>query len=230
MFKNLKSLFIVEEEDTQKKEEQPGDKKEPFSETKNTNQIVQKVDATIKGGITNTTNPGGAVDTRIWDSLLKAIEDNNQDGFDYLEFKNSLKALASMPMDEATRFKSAFATASTMGVTLVKLVQSVDFYKAILEKEKGQFQEALKTQVDHSVGAKETLVKQLNEEIKKKAEHIALLTKEIDAHKNELEATQTHISEATQKIEITKTNFEITFNTLIHQINDDLNKMNTHLK
>ncbi|MCS6823488.1 MAG: hypothetical protein NZ529_04270 [Cytophagaceae bacterium] len=229
MFKNLKSLFIVEEEtDKNTEKEAKKDVEKNTTVENNKNVVVQKVDATASTHSYSTSTHN--IDQRIWDSLLKALEKNNLEGFDYLEFKNSLVALQAMPMDEATRFKSAFATASTMGVTLEKLTQSVEHYKNVLKKEKADFDEALKMKIDENVVTKEKLISQLQEEINKKNQLIKTLTDEIEAHKNEMIQAQAHINEVTQKIELTKNNFEYTFNALMSQINDDLNKMNTYLK
>src|SRR5258705_117865 len=123
--KNLKSLFVQEEEP-------PGsDSSADNSSEKNSS----RSSAPVTGE--------GTGDQRIMTALLKAIEENNMDGFDFLEFKNSLKALSQMSLDEATRFRSAFATASTMGVTVPKLLESVDYYKKVLIAEKDKFNKTL---------------------------------------------------------------------------------------
>ena len=62
------------------------------------------------------------LDERSINVLTKALENANLPGFDYLEFKQSLAALTQMNMDEAMAIKSAFATASTMGLTKEKLL------------------------------------------------------------------------------------------------------------
>ena len=100
MFKNLKSLFIEETED--------GSKKDQTEE-------IEPLGKTVKGNASTPTVPvygmkasPGKVSTKFMEILFKAMEDNNLDGFDYLEFKQSLKSLEKMPMDETTRFKSAF--------------------------------------------------------------------------------------------------------------------------
>ena len=69
------------------------------------------------------------LDSKSVDFLTKALAKNNLDGFDYLEFIQSLKALADLGMDEGTSIKSAFATASTVGLTKAKLVQTGKHYK-----------------------------------------------------------------------------------------------------
>ncbi|MBK7138067.1 MAG: hypothetical protein IPH74_03180 [Bacteroidetes bacterium] len=43
-----------------------------------------------------------AVDDKIRDTPLQALADNNMEGFDYFEFKQSLATLSKMPLDEAS--------------------------------------------------------------------------------------------------------------------------------
>ena len=64
------------------------------------------------------------LDERSMESLVGALERENLPGFDYLEFKQALERLQAMDMAEETAFKSAFATASTMGLTKDKLLKT----------------------------------------------------------------------------------------------------------
>ena len=87
--------------------------------------------------------------------LSSAIEKNSLKGFDYIEFKKSLKAMQDMNLDSTTAIKSAFATASTMGLTKERLLHSIQHYKNVLSKEKSQFDDALKKQVDSRIRKKQ---------------------------------------------------------------------------
>lgn len=64
--------------------------------------------------------PDGKADPKFIDILLKSIEKNNLGGFDYIEYLSSLQKLDNMAMDEATKYKSKFVTAKTMGVTYLE--------------------------------------------------------------------------------------------------------------
>ena len=86
--------------------------------------------------------------------LLTAIKEGQQKDFDYLKFKQSYKSLCEMGMDESTASKSAFLTASTMGLTKDKLMLTVQHYKNILNREKEQFAVALKNQISNNIDAK----------------------------------------------------------------------------
>ena len=117
----------------------------------------------------------GIVDNKIVEQLLKKIGEHDLDGFDYFEYKQSLKALDKMPMDEATKYRSAFATASTMGVTLQKLIESADFYLSVLDKQDKQFQEDADKKKDKQVKQKETEASKLQKQIEKYEEQIKQL-------------------------------------------------------
>ncbi len=79
------------------------------------------------------------LDPRFVDVLIKALERNNLEGFDYLEFKQSMEALEAMGQDETTAIRSTFATASTLGLTPAKLFDSAAYYQKVLLDEKSAF-------------------------------------------------------------------------------------------
>ncbi|MBK9102994.1 MAG: hypothetical protein IPL92_00055 [Saprospiraceae bacterium] len=60
---------------------------------------------------------GATTDQKSVDFLENAMVKQAQPGFDYLKFKQSIEQLAGLKLDGPTSLKSAFATASTMGVT-----------------------------------------------------------------------------------------------------------------
>ena len=94
------------------------------------------------------------------------------EGFDYFEFKQSLATLSKMPLDEATQFKSAFATAATMGITKENLLQSADYYKKVLHKEKEKFDVAVKGQNNANVLKKKEELETLKKVILEKSAQI----------------------------------------------------------
>ncbi len=221
MFKNLKSLFIEEETPATAQEaatgKQPGS---PATPPPLPPAMPPPLPRQVKGDL----------DQRIFDSLEKALEENNQQGFDFLEFKNSLKTLAGIIPDEATRYKSAYATAATMGVTVDRLLESAAFYQSVLEKERDNFTRAVNQQVDLNVTAKQKDVERLQALIGQKAEQIKRLTEEIAAHQDELGRAQGIITEATSRIEATRNNFHFTIDTVMGQIQTDAENIRRYLK
>ena len=171
----------------------------------------------------------GAVNNKFLEALAAALEKNNQEGFDYFEFRQALKNLSKMPMDEQTRFQSAYAMAQTMGVTSAKLAESTQHYLNVLATEQAKFAEAHAQQRAKLIGNREGEIKSMEAAILEKTEQISRLTSEIEAHKKQSEVVRKEISDSTIKIETTKADFEATFASVVGQLQDDLNKIKQYL-
>lgn len=225
MLKNLKSLFIVEETTEEKKEtpkQAKAEKEAPKKNVAETSNVSPKT-------YTNT-DTSGSVDGKIIEKLLGAIEKNNLDGFDYLEFKKAIKALEKMPMDEATKFRSTFATASTLGVTLDKLVASTGHYITVLENENTTFLKAFEGQLTSNVGDKEKEITQFDAIIKEKSAQIKKLTEEITRHQTQIEELKKTVAESKSKIDKTRNDFKVSYLHLRSQLEQDVEKMKQYLK
>jgi len=223
MIKNLKSLFIVEEEDPKAQKSQ-----------EKTAATEKKSGGTTPPPIPNkpisNTNTSGVVDAKIVEKLLQAIEKNNLEGFDYLEYKKALKALEKMPMDEATKYRSAFATASTMGVTLEKLLDTTKFYIGVLDKENSEFVNAFKNQFSDKVSGREREIAQFEGIIKEKSEKIKILTEEIAKHQQQIQDLRSKLEESNTKILKTQNDFKLSYDHLKAQFEEDVTKMQKYLK
>jgi uncharacterized coiled-coil DUF342 family protein len=165
------------------------------------------------------------VDGATFNALLKAIKEKHQDGFDYLRFKQSVKSMIKLDMDEDTSVKSAYVTASTLGITKSKLLNSTRFYMNILQKERESFAEAMQNQLKSKVEAKKVEAEKLavkiqdyKKKIKKMQEEMALYQSKIDSVDSEMEA-------AREKIEQTRDKFEATYSSIVEIMEDDLNKI-----
>ncbi|WP_259014154.1 hypothetical protein [Emticicia fluvialis] len=174
--------------------------------------------------------PQGKASDKFYDILLGAMEANNQEGFDYLEFKKSLKTLAQMPMDEKTRYLSAFAAAQAMGITPQKLSESAGFYLKVLQTEDSKFLESVNAQRQKQIGNKEKAIADMDATIKAKGEQIAKLTLEIQEHQADMEKMKAEISDAVVKIETTLSDFHATYSELTAQISKDVDNMTKYLK
>lgn len=222
MLKNLKSLFIIEEEGQQ----QPtGEQKVMPSAPGKAEQAGAPVAPS-----TPATPGAGQITAQFLEVLFKAMQDNNLGGFDYLEFKQSLKSLEKMPMDEPTRYQSAFAMAQTLGASAPTLVQTAEHYLNIIKQEEQKFNQAHSAQREKQIGNKESEIKQLEDIVRTKTEQIAQLTKEIEAHKQKAAALKKDIEDAVVKVETTKNNFVASYNALVEQIGRDVENMKRYLK
>jgi uncharacterized protein (DUF3084 family) len=173
---------------------------------------------------------GGSLNDKFMDILMGAIEKNNQEGFDYFEFKQSLRNLSKMSLDETTRYQSAYAMAQTMGVTPAKLIDSAKFYISILNSEQSKFAEAHAQQRSRLIGTREEEVKNHESMMQQKSEQIKQLTQQIEEHRQKSQQIRNEINESTVKIETTKADFDVTFANVVGQIQEDVNKIQNYLK
>ena len=150
------------------------------------------------------------------------METQNQEGFDYIEFKQSIQNLKKMDMDEATVFKSAYATAQTLGATPGGLVASAKRYLSVLKKEEDKFNVALsnqrKKQIDGGLGD----IKGLEQSIQQKLDEIEKLKKDVEASKSKLVAMKKEIADANLKIDTTQQDFVASYGHLVEQIHQDV--------
>ncbi len=226
-FNKLKGVFIVEDPNApppqqSQNQAQPSAQK-AASAPPSANYSTPSVSTPISTG-------NGQVSDKFFEVLAKAMEAANQDGFDYFEFKQALANLKNVPMDDATRFKSAIAMSQAMGVTADKLVNSAAFYLDVLKNEQNRFVQAAANQRQSQVGDKQAKADNLDAVMRQKAEQIKQLTAEIEAHRKEIDNIKTDISQAVIKVEQTSRDFEATYQLLVGQIQADVNSMKNYLK
>ena len=219
VFSKLKSLFIVEDPNTATANTQQNTPP-PSNNQPSPPQSPTYVPPVISGGVAN---------EKVMETLSNALQTNNLDGFDYFEFRGSLQSLAKMPMDEQTRFQSAYAMAQTMGVTKQKLMDSGAHYLNVLQNEQLKFQQALDNQKSGNLVAKEQEAKNLEGVIGQKAEQIKRLTEEIQQHQAQIEEMKKQITEMGAKVENTKNDFQATYNLLTSQMQADLANIQKYL-
>jgi len=228
MLKKLKNLFIVDDEKFIENETGETPTKAQPKGKAPSNPSPPSTDSTPPPPVSSA-GPGKA-SSKFVQVLLGAMDKANLEGFDYLEYKQSLKSLEKMPMDEKTRYISAFAAAQTMGATPDKLVQAANHYLNVLKKEDQKFEQALVNQRSKQVGNKQQQIKQSELLIKEKSEQIKKLTLEIEQHKKLREKLSKEISGATIKVEQTKNNFIASYQLLVAQIKEDIEKIKLYLK
>lgn len=216
MFKNIRSLFNLDEDD----EGKDTGAKASNAAGKN-KQAGEEPDTKMK---TEKSHP------KFTEILFQAMEVNNLDEFDYLEFKKSLKSLSQMPMEEATRYQSAFAVAQTMGVSVKQLLDTTQHYITVLEQEEEKFNKALAKQEANKIQSREDAIKALEKTISEKTIQIKKLSAEIDKHKAEVVTYKKEVNNATQKMEAAKLGFLASYNQLVSQIREDIEKMKQYLK
>ena len=169
------------------------------------------------------------LDDRSLDFLAAALEKNNLPGFDYYEFKRAIASLREIHLDEATAYKSAFATASTVGVTKDKLIETAGYYREVVSKEKAQFDQALTTQTASRITARQEDVKRLRDQIERHKAEISRLQDEIGGYLNQIEQDETAVKTEGERLERTKAAFEKTHLSVVTQIDRDIENIHKFL-
>lgn len=220
MFDKLKSLFVVDDS--------------PSTDSKAAKNQESKVATAAEVAVPSSDDikiePGAKPTAKFVNVLMKAIEDANKEGFDYLEYKQSLQSLANMNMSDETRYQSAYAMAKTMGASAQKLISSGQFYQGILKNEDAKFQTALIQQKEKQIVGRKNEVEEHKAVIQEKTQLIEKLKKEIEAHQDKLKEIEAGMTDAQDKIENTRKGFAIAYHSVFDQIEKDIAQMKSFLK
>jgi len=168
------------------------------------------------------------LDERSVAFLTNALEKNNLPGFDYIEFKQSLAALTQM-MDEPTAFKSAYATAATVGLTKDKLLQTAAHYKKIVDGERAGFAKAMAKQTIEKVSGKEKEVETLRATIEKQKQQIKQLEDQIAKYQKTIDSADEDVKAAKAKIDAAKEKFDFAHQSVMNQIDKDIENIQKYL-
>ena len=227
MFKKLKSVFVVEEEGKSTKPTTSKNKTTPAAKSS-----ASKSKSAAKNQPSSSPKPSATEakpENKFVDMLLRSIEANNIEGFDYLEYKQSLQSLMKIESDEAKRYQNAYAMAQTMGLTKKKLNDSIKRYLQILDGEEKKFTEAFEKQKSTQVIQREQNVANLKQSIKAKQQQIKKLEAEIKEAETELNKTEGKINESLAKVEATKDGFYASYQMVAGQIKADAEKIKQYL-
>lgn len=219
MLKKFKSLFVIEDGDTPKDDPQ----------SKSVKQEAKKQDPTTEKPTPFVTDVKGQIQSKFQEVLFGALEANNQEGFDYMEFKDSLVSLAKIQLDEAKRYQSAFAMAQTMGATKEKILSSAKEYLRVLGNEETKFLEALNAQREKNLTGKQKEIKNLEQVIQDKQAQIEKLKAELESHRGQIKTLEDEINGASEKLAQTASDFQATYLSILGQIQSDVNNIETHL-
>ena len=174
-------------------------------------------------------NPEKKLDDKSTMALLKAMVKSHDTGFDYLKFRQSIKSLREMDVEESMSFKSAYSTATTLGLTKQKLLASANRYLGVLQNESEIFTEALKSQIDKNVNSRESMISQLEDRIKENKAKIVDLEREIEVYQKKIDNVDADIESSQLKIDSTKERFRNSYVTITDIIKKDIELINLYL-
>ena len=168
-------------------------------------------------------------DEKSMNALLRAINEAHINEFDYLKFKSSVQNLTNLKMDEETSIRSTFTTAQTLGITKEYLLNTIQHYKKIVDKEKANFSAALQNTLDTSINTKIKETEELKVKIVDFERKISEYQRLIEEGNKRIANMDSEINEIKTKIETTKNNFIKVISHLENTINADESKIKTIL-
>jgi hypothetical protein len=171
----------------------------------------------------------GTVNEEMANMLMSAIQEANLDGFDYIEFRDSVLNMAGTPMTEQQKYQAVFTTAKAMGLTIQTLTDAVDHYQAVIDSKKDSFLASVESQVAAEVTSREE--KKLSKEnlIQEAADKIKELNDFITASQQENVELANEINQHKLNIGNTTAAFEATYGMVSGKLAEDKNKIQTYL-
>ncbi len=223
-WKNIKSLFIVEDDKKNINKEKEVPKSKPKTKEEEGNSIVKS--NTTK----NTTNTSptkieaekGEVKSQFVEHLLEAIDAHNMEGIDYLEFKNTLQSFSKMPMDENLKFESAITAVKSMGGSVQKILDSADYYLQILAKEESSFMNAVKRGKEQKVDGELKRAESLKKARQEKLKQIKQLENEIQEMTKDINSVSEKVMADQAKIDTKRNHFYASYEFVVNQIKRDI--------
>lgn len=165
-------------------------------------------------------------DNRFANVLMKALEKKNLDGFDYLEFKQSVERLTDTGMDLDTAINSTFITGSSVGLTKDKLVKTARYYAEVLQDEKAQFMRSLEKHLADNVDNKAKQTGELKKKIANWEAKIEQLQEQVAKARAQIDSTDSDITAAREKAEANQEGFEEALTVIRQTIEKDIEDIN----
>jgi hypothetical protein len=227
-FSRIKKLFIVEQEEESKKPE-PQKQKE-----KTGNENIQVVDATKRSGKNiempqtkseTEVTPKAQLNDKILESLSIAIQNSDLPGEDYLEFIGAVQSLKDLPLTDELKYRTAYSTLSTKGLTYNKIFESADYYVKVLENEHKKFYEALNQRSNSVLTQNRGDIEKLKAENMNRAKMIEKLSAEISETQDKIASLETSIVEAETKLKTTEQEFVATYQYMVEKIKSNISKV-----
>jgi chromosome segregation ATPase len=148
---------------------------------------------------------------------------------DYMDLRKALVNMNGLQMDEATKYKAAFATLQSVGCDVSEIVDSFNYYGNVVDGEKQKFDEATQSALSDDVLEKQQTVESMTKENVKSATEIKRLTEKTTANQQQITALQTEISAVTSKIDQKKATFEAAYDKVKSEMQADLEKVKLYL-
>jgi hypothetical protein len=194
----------------------------------NTGQASVQVQQTV--AVQNAANTG-VVDKKFVDHFVELIDKSNLKGPDYFEYMQSLKNLQGLGLSEDKLYQAAWASFKAMGgITDLKvLTTTANQYVEILNTDRTAFLKDVERAIDERVGSLKTDLQKTQDDNTAAAQQIVDLQNKINENSQKIAKITNEIAEQSNKITVNKSNYEITYQSFVTQIQNDISKIGQYL-
>ncbi len=174
----------------------------------------------------------GSIDTKFVGHFAEVLQKANIEGPDYFEFRETLKSLADIGLDESKRYQAAWASfrAMTGQANTSALTNTANQYLTALNADREQFLKSVDAALAERVGGLQNEQKQLQTENEALQKQLTDLQSRLTANTDRLGKLGGEMAEQSQKLTQNRQNFEATHASFTNQIKQDVANIQTYLK
>jgi hypothetical protein len=170
------------------------------------------------------------VDPNLIAQMEQVFTESNFEGLDMFEFIATLKNYENLPLAENTKYETAFATLSGLGLTKARILETAEQYKVIFEKCKAEFITDMDNEVKTSVEALNNEAETLAQDNMKKIEDINRLNQEIQANQEKIGKLKGDAVVNSNTLSNKKSTFENSYTVFINKISYHTENVNKYIK
>lgn len=173
------------------------------------------------------------VDRKFVEHFVELLEKANLPGPDYFEYKQALKSMEGLGLSEEKQYQASWASFRAMSGGLrdtTVLTNSASQYVGVLDRDRASFLKDVEKAISDRVGSLNQELTQLQEDNKTYARKILELQEKINANNGRLEKINSDIQEQSAKINDNRDSYDITYHSMVEQINSDLAKIKKYLQ
>ena len=172
---------------------------------------------------TSTQSIQGIVDNKFVEVLTGVIEENNQPGQDYFEFKQAVENMNTLSMPEQQKFQTVYSVLGLQGCTKEGLLLSLDKYVQLIQKEKENFDAEMNNQFQSKVQSK-------LDEVTRSKNELAELTARIQELNTKILTLQQEAGSEEMGLRATEANFQASADVIVNEMLGDKQKITTFIQ
>lgn len=214
----LVSFFIQDDEKTSPTPSHPV----PSAHSSESN-TGQRIDTT------SPTSANGVVDKKFADHFEKLLEQSNQPGSDYFEFRLALRNMSNLGFTEEKLYQATYATFQALGGTKQALLDTAQLYIKLLRDNQIDFEQQVKEKTHVSVESKIEVRDALVAANQQAVQQILDLQAKIEANNQQVSSLNEEITVESSRIMNQQNNYQATLAQFVGSIEADMAKIKQHL-